>query len=450
MPLIHKALDFQVRQVGNPEDRTLEFIGSTATVDRYGDIIEVAGWDLQNYFNPKDPSKGNPVFLWAHNSNLPPLGKAVSVKKTADALVFQIKFASREEYGQEWPAVAPSPETTYNLYLNGYLRATSVGFSYIEREPIIDPKNDGRQTGWRFLKQELYELSAVPVPANPEALMLAVKKGIVSEREIEALKSAEPDSEDKGVIPFKDYPADDPGAAWDGPAEIKAADVATLKIICAWFDSANPDDKGSYKLPHHRADSKKVVWKGVTAAMARLLQPKTEIPEADRQGVYNHLAKEYARFGKTPPEFKVYNDTELRLIELGLPPDAEDIARMLGDLEERLTQAPGVGFNLTLSEEQVAELKAAWEGAMAKAGAVLNAKNKEALTQARDLISQVLAAAESSASEGKGEAPNQSIYSLALNPGPEPPGGRPAGESVNLAEILEGTKELHQLICPAI
>jgi phage head maturation protease len=449
MPLIHKALDFQVRQVGNPEDRTLEFIGSTAAVDRYGDIIEVAGWDLQNYFNPKDPSKGNPVFLWAHNSNLPPLGKAVSVKKTADALVFQIKFASREEYGQEWPAIAPSPETIYNLYLNGYLRATSVGFSYIEREPIIHPKNDGRQTGWRFLKQELYELSAVPVPANPEALMLAVQKGIVSAREIQSLQAAEADAETKGVIPFKEYPADDPGAAWDGPAEIKAADVATLKTICAWFDSAKPDDKGSYKLPHHRADSKKVVWKGVTAAMARLLQPKTEIPESDRQGVYNHLAREYARFDKTPPEFKVYNDTELRLIELGLPPDVDDIARMLGDLQERLAQAPGVGFNLTLSEEQVAELKAAWEGAMAKAGAVLNAKNKEALTQARDLISQVLAAAESSVSEGKGETSNQSIYSLALNPGPEPPGGRPAGDSFNLAEILEGTKELHQMICPA-
>ena len=49
MQLIHKALDFQVRQVGNPEYRILEFIGSTAAVDRYGDIIEPAGWDLKNY-----------------------------------------------------------------------------------------------------------------------------------------------------------------------------------------------------------------------------------------------------------------------------------------------------------------------------------------------------------------------------------------------------------------
>ena len=49
MELLHKAIDFQVREVGDPADRILEFVGSTADVDRYGDIIEVAGWDLKNY-----------------------------------------------------------------------------------------------------------------------------------------------------------------------------------------------------------------------------------------------------------------------------------------------------------------------------------------------------------------------------------------------------------------
>jgi hypothetical protein len=30
MKLIHKTLDFEVKQVGDPKDRTLEFVGSTA------------------------------------------------------------------------------------------------------------------------------------------------------------------------------------------------------------------------------------------------------------------------------------------------------------------------------------------------------------------------------------------------------------------------------------
>ena len=351
MERIRKALDFQVRQVGNPEERILEFIGSTAVVDRYGDIIEVAGWDLANY-------KNNPIFLWAHNSSLPPLGRAVSVKKTADALVFQIKFASREEYGGEWPAIAPSPETIYNLYLNGYLRATSVGFSCVEREPIVDTKNDGRQTGWRFLKQELYELSAVPVPANPEALMLAVQKGLITQAEADTFPKEAPE-----------------------PPPASDLDQRLAKLGLPPLEAVTDPARGCDGYDFHK--------------------------------------------------------TILALCDL------------VEDLQERLVRAPDIGFKLSLSDEQVAQLQAAWEGAMVKAGAVLNAKNKEALTQARDLIGQVLAAAESSSSDGKGAAPHQSIYSLALNPGQEPPGGRPAGDSVNLAEILEGTKELHQMICPA-
>ncbi len=325
MQLIHKALDFQVRQVGTPEDRTLEFIGSTATVDRYGDIIEPAGWDLKNY-------KKNPVFLWGHNYSMPPIGKAVSVKVTDDALVFQIMFATAEEYA--------FADTIYRLYLGGFLKATSVGFQDLEREPIIDKKNEGRQTGWHFLKQELYELSGVTVPANPDAIMMAVQKGIITQEEAAG------------------FPQDSP-----------------------------------------------------------------------------------------------LSDIDQRLAKLGLEPSSDQTISALCDLVEDLqgqfSKTPGIGLNLTLSDEQTALLQAAVEAAIAKAGAVLNAKNKEALTQARDLISQVLAAAESSSSDGLAVAPNQSIYSLALNPGQEPQGGRPAGDSVNMAEILAGAKELHQLTCPS-
>jgi hypothetical protein len=359
MPLIRKALDFEVRQVGKPEERILEFIGSTAGVDRYGDIIEVAGWDLANY-------KNNPIFLWAHNGSLPPLGRAVSVKKTPEALIFQIKFAAREEYGGEWPVVAPSPETIYNLYLNGYLRATSVGFSYIEREPLIDPKNDGRQTGWRFLKQELYELSAVPVPANPEALMLAVQKGIITQAEADSF-----------------------------PGEV----ITQAEADSFFIEAPEPPDASE-----------------IDQRLSSLgLPPLEAVTDPDR-GVDGYD----------------FMKTILALCDL------------VKDLQARLARVPEIGFKLTLSDEQVAGLLAA-----IKAGAVLNAKNKEALTQARDLISQVLAAAEGSSSDGEEGSGNQSIYSLALNPGPEPPGERPAGETLNLAEILEGTKELHQMICPA-
>lgn len=182
MELTRRPLNFEIRQVGDPKNRTLEFKGSTAHVDRYGDIIEVVGWDLKNF-------KANSVFLWAHNYNLPPVGTAKKVFKKDDALVFHVYFPTDEEVNaQGYPATMPTPETVYKLYLAGVMKATSVGFQSLEKEPIIDAKNEGRQTGWRYLKQELYELSAVPVPANPHALMNAVEKGVISQEEGETLQ----------------------------------------------------------------------------------------------------------------------------------------------------------------------------------------------------------------------------------------------------------------------
>ncbi len=330
MELIHKALDFEVRQVGDPKDRILEFIGSTADVDRYGDIIEVAGWDLKNF-------QKNPVILWAHNYGLPPVGTAKKVTKVDKALVFEVYFPTDDEINAAgWPDNMPTPETVYRLCLAGVLRTTSVGFQGLETEPIYgEPQGEDGwrpRTGTRYLKQDLYELSIVPVPANPYAVIQdAVRKGIIPEsqaRFFQALEGSEP----KGVIPFRKYPIEeDLKAGWDGPAETKAASVDDLKIMCSWFDSEKPDIKGAYKLPHHRAKDKKVIWRGLTGCMAALLGGRggVDVPEDDRKGIYNHLAKEYALFDKTPPEFKAYTPVELRLIELGLPPDPAEIVKLL-------------------------------------------------------------------------------------------------------------------------
>jgi len=421
MELIHKALDFEIRQAGDPANRTLEFIGSTADVDRYGDIIDVAGWDLKNY-------QKNPVFLWAHNYGQPPVGKTLTVTKEPAALKFLVQFATAEEY--------PFADTIYRLYLGGFLKATSVGFSGKVSEPILgDPDEQGfrPRTGTHYKKQELYELSGVPVPALPQALMLAVQKGVVSKEEADQV--VPPDPEEKGVIPFKEYPIDDPGATWKGPEEMAAcADMMALKTICAWFDDAKPDVKGSYKLPHHRGDGFKVVWKGVSAAMGALLGARggVNIPDADRKGVYGHLAKHYAQFSKTPPEFKEYGEADLIRITLGAEPN-------------------DLGFDdLFLSGLfRSADLEPITEPVqITKAGAVLNAKNKAALQQAAALIQQVLAAAETQASAPGPNKKPESYYSKALNPGDEPHGERQAEDSVDMGEIMELTKNLHLTMCP--
>ncbi len=87
--------------------------------------------------------------------------------------MIKLQFATAEEY--------PFADTIYKLYKGGYLRAFSVGFDPVESKDL---------GGWaqEYLKQELYEVSCVTVPANPEALMKAVEAGEITDEEAKALE----------------------------------------------------------------------------------------------------------------------------------------------------------------------------------------------------------------------------------------------------------------------
>lgn len=88
---------------------------------------------------------------------------------------------------------------------------------------------------------------------------------------------------------------------WDGPGEVaKASGPEELKIMCAWVDSENKDNKTAYKFPHHKAGGQHAaVWRGVANAAARL--PQANIPQSDVPGVQRHLARHYREFGEEPP-----------------------------------------------------------------------------------------------------------------------------------------------------
>ncbi len=312
-----KVFNFDIKQVGPEEDRVLRFIGSDETPDRDNDIIEVAGWKLDEYLK-------NPVFLWAHRYDEPPIGKAINVMTdmATKKLLFDIKFPTADEY--------PFADTIYKLYKGGYLNATSVGFRGIKFKTRDDEsvlEKPEWQRGRRYMEQSLLELSAVPVPCNPNALQTVRSKGFTDE-DIDKVFF-----EEKTVIPYKKFPLADEGTAWDGPAEVAAASVEDLKIMCAWYDAENADVKQSYKLPHHTASGYKTVWRAVAAAMAALLGARggVQIPEGDRKGVYNHLSKHYILSQKT--EKQDANKVEIDLDAIELPKAKKDPAEIELNIE---------------------------------------------------------------------------------------------------------------------
>jgi len=156
------------------DTQILTFVGSTEDVDRDGDILRVNGWDLAAY-------KQNPLFLWMHDAFGLPIGRAVKVTKNlADKrLEFEIEFVRMEVY--------PFADTVRRLYLGKFLRATSVRF---RPQKVLVPKTEEERQamglgpfGIEYVKQELLELSAVTVPANPQALRLSVG-GMLAEKSL--------------------------------------------------------------------------------------------------------------------------------------------------------------------------------------------------------------------------------------------------------------------------
>lgn len=145
--LITCALEFRaVRE----ETRSVSFVASTSAVDSYGEIVE-QDWQLRRY-------KANPVVLFAHNSRELPIGKATRCEVVKGQLEADIEFLSAE--------ANPKAEQVWQCVKAGALRALSVGF--VPGDVRVEKRN-GKET-YVLSKNELHEISVVPIPANNEAL----------------------------------------------------------------------------------------------------------------------------------------------------------------------------------------------------------------------------------------------------------------------------------------
>lgn len=140
---------------------TATFVLSNAQVDRYGDTIDCKGWELDNY-------KANPVVLFGHDAtdvkNV--VGRMVDIQNDGSNLVGTVEFVPEGDN--------PNADIVKKLVLKGFLKTVSVGFRPLEAKASSDPKRKG---GWDFKKQELLEVSIVPVPALPSALAKAAELG---------------------------------------------------------------------------------------------------------------------------------------------------------------------------------------------------------------------------------------------------------------------------------
>lgn len=131
-------------------------IASVPTVDRDRDRIMPLGIDLNNF-------RKNPLMFFGHNYRDPwaVIGTAAEINLSADS--FRVRPELREPVNESDPMHIISALWNQNI-----LRAASIGFIPKKGKP-------NEFGGTDFEEIELLEISIVPLPANQDALRLAIK-----------------------------------------------------------------------------------------------------------------------------------------------------------------------------------------------------------------------------------------------------------------------------------
>jgi hypothetical protein len=176
-----------------PEAPILDFVASDETLDRCDEVIAAEGWRLEHY-------RRNPVFQNAHQYGdiLFTLGKALITEVRTGARPG--KPAARDAqpsaylYQRIEFAVEANPlaRIAYRLYAGQFLNAVSVGFIPLRwRDGAGQASSPAGSEGVApgaprrvYLEQELLEVSAVGIPANPNALALGLKAGAIAKSDL--------------------------------------------------------------------------------------------------------------------------------------------------------------------------------------------------------------------------------------------------------------------------
>ena len=132
------------------EKRIITGIASTPAADRDGDVVE-----------PKGARFSLPFPLLHQHNHDAPIGQVTSAKATAQGIEIVAKIAEKSELGYV--------EQAWKQIKSGLVRGLSIGFRPLKAEPI---KGGG---GYRFTDYEIFELSAVTVPANSYAGITSIK-----------------------------------------------------------------------------------------------------------------------------------------------------------------------------------------------------------------------------------------------------------------------------------
>lgn len=448
----------EVRQVSEGDDPEYEWTITTAGLKRDNNILEIAGIKVEAYL--RNPVVMWVHSYWGYPDGLP-IGRTTKLMIEADRIRAWMRWAPTPEAQTIrrlvdggflraasigwWPLKWERLEDPEGNWLGWrFTESDMLEWSVV---PVpADPQ---------ALKAALSDPSGRAFrPVLVRMLADARAQGI----DVSAVEPLV-----RGVVPYEETPTLDEDREWDasevvarlrrwagGPAK-EDIDWAKYRRAFLWYDAEDRENFSAYKAPHHDVDdgALKTHWRGTVASMVVLLGGRggLDIPDDDRRPAYNHLAKHYRQYEKEPPEFRHVEAQVLR----GLAPevvDAVEQAMLRGEhrmldavarLHEPTPTVPrgsvrivsdghahatsimlptgtvipnvtGVSWRTDIrGSDRLAYVTLEMAGVELDAfglaeveqrvGAVLNKRNKDLLTEARDRIQQVLDSAEKAEEE---------------------------------------------------
>ena len=208
MTVTRRAYSFLTIKGVNEEKRIIRGVATTPSPDRVGDIVEPLG---VKFTNPMP-------FLWQHDHKKP-IGTVKFDTPTADGINFEAEIPIIDEPG----ALKDRIDEAWQSIKIGLVRAVSIGFRALEYAWMDDD-------GIRFIKSEVYELSAVTIPAQPDAVMTSLKNMDASGLAI--IKSFDPNAP-AATGTIERPGASNPGASGKSqkPVNLKPKEHTAMKTI---------------------------------------------------------------------------------------------------------------------------------------------------------------------------------------------------------------------------
>lgn len=263
------------------------YANTKGKADRYGDIPTVLK-DKRDYVYDLKEFKKNPVMILNHNNKVESIAGSYSEVKEDEKGLFVKGVFSDSDY--------PIVKHAKQVYGEGHAKALSIAGKFL----FEDEKKPNNLT-----LAQIYEISLVAVPADPNAMVSAEKKclenlqkrGMVKENKVEIVES-------KKVPAYQNFSLSDRDRSWSASEAASRVRQFTdsvdepssdYKKAFFYYDPEMSDKFGGYKLPYvDIVDGKMVaVFRALSAVAGRLNQ--TQIPASDKDKIISQVNRYYAK-----------------------------------------------------------------------------------------------------------------------------------------------------------